>query len=133
MPGRRPDDLYLNDVAETWARDRGISYVPVISDAAVSHRWRLCANAYSRAFSNTDGISTFPANPYNFSGEYGPAATDVRHTVNINGTLNTKWDIRLSPFLNIQSGVPFDITTGPSPCSTATATPSRELSAFWSM
>jgi hypothetical protein len=32
--------------------------------------------------------------------------------VNINGTPNTKWDIRLSPFLNIQSGVPFDITTG---------------------
>jgi len=68
--------------------------------------------AWNQARSNTDGLGTFPANPYNYTGEYGPAATDIRHTVNINGTLNTKWDIRLSPFLNIQSGVPFDITTG---------------------
>ena len=68
--------------------------------------------SWNQARSNTDGLGTSPANPYNYTGEYGPAATDVRHTVNINGTLNTKWDIRLSPFLNIQSGVPFDITTG---------------------
>jgi hypothetical protein len=31
------------------------------------------------ARSNTDGSSTFPAKPYDFTGEYGPAATDVRH------------------------------------------------------
>jgi hypothetical protein len=68
--------------------------------------------AWNRARSNTDGLNTSPANPYNYTGEYGPAATDIRHTVNINGTINTKWDMRLSPFLNIQSGVPFDITTG---------------------
>src|SRR5579864_2059644 len=70
------------------------------------------AYSWNQARSNTDGLGTSPANPYNYTGEYGPAASDVRHTVNINGTLNTKWDIRLSPFLNIQSGVPFDITTG---------------------
>ena len=68
--------------------------------------------AWNKARSNTDGLGTSPANPYNYTGEYGPAATDVRHTVNINGTINMKWDIRLSPFLNIQSGMPFDITTG---------------------
>jgi hypothetical protein len=27
-------------------------------------------------------------------------------------TINTKWNIRLSPFLVIQSGPPFDITIG---------------------
>src|SRR5579863_2667493 len=70
------------------------------------------AYAWNQARSNTDGLGTYPANPYDFAGEYGPAATDIRHTVNINGTINTKWDIRLSPFLNIQSGAPFDITTG---------------------
>jgi len=26
----------------------------------------------NHAMSNTDGIVTFPANPYNFQGEYGP-------------------------------------------------------------
>src|SRR5262249_22562055 len=36
---------------------------------------------FNRAHSNTDGVSTFPANPYSSEGEYGPAATDVHHRV----------------------------------------------------
>ena len=66
----------------------------------------------NRARSNTDGLGTFPANPYNYAGEYGPAATDVRHQVSVSGTINTKWSIRLSPLVSAQSGPPFDITTG---------------------
>jgi len=67
---------------------------------------------WNHARSNTDGLGTFPANPYNYTGEYGPASNDVRHTVSINGTIDTRWGIRVSPLLNIQSGAPFDITTG---------------------
>ncbi len=66
----------------------------------------------NHARSNTDGLNTFPANPYDYSGEYGPALTDVRHRAFIGGSINTKWNIRLSPFITLQSGVPFDITTG---------------------
>jgi hypothetical protein len=66
----------------------------------------------NRARSNTDGLGTFPANPYDYAGEYGPAATDARHRVSLAGTINTKWRIRLSPLVNIQSGLPFNITTG---------------------
>ena len=65
-----------------------------------------------RAMSNTDGIGTFPANPYSFEGEYGPAATDVRHRVSLGGSINTKWNIAFNPLLNIASGPPFDITVG---------------------
>jgi hypothetical protein len=64
------------------------------------------------ARSNTEGTGTFPAKPYDFAGEYGPAATDVRHRFALNGTINTKWNLRLSPFLVIQSGPPFDLTIG---------------------
>jgi Carboxypeptidase regulatory-like domain len=64
------------------------------------------------ARSNTDGLGTFPAKPYDFTGEYGPAATDVRHRFTFNGTINAKWNIRLSPFVVVQSGPPFDITIG---------------------
>ncbi|MGQ0762677.1 MAG: carboxypeptidase regulatory-like domain-containing protein [Acidobacteriota bacterium] len=64
------------------------------------------------ARSNTDGLGTFPAKPYDFTGEYGPAATDVRHRITFNGTINTKWNFRLSPFVVVQSGPPFDITIG---------------------
>jgi hypothetical protein len=64
------------------------------------------------AKSNTDGLGTFPANPYNFAGEYGPASTDIRHRMFVGGSVNTKWNVRLSPFVVVQSGPPFDITAG---------------------
>ena len=67
---------------------------------------------FNRARSNTDGIGTFPANPYSFAGEYGPAATDMHHRVTVGGSINLKWDVRISPFVVMQSGAPFDITTG---------------------
>jgi hypothetical protein len=66
----------------------------------------------NRAMSNSDGLMTFPANPYNFSGEYGPAATDIRHRVLVGGSMGIRWNIRLSPYVIVQSGAPFDITTG---------------------
>jgi hypothetical protein len=67
---------------------------------------------FNKAMSNTDGLGTFPANPYNFTGEYGPASTDVRHRLTAGGSINTRWNIRLSPFVTVQSGPPFDITSG---------------------
>jgi hypothetical protein len=66
----------------------------------------------SWAMSDTDGVGTFPAKPYDLSGEYGPAATDVRNRFSLNGSFNTKWNVRLSPFVIVDSGPPFDITVG---------------------
>jgi len=51
------------------------------------------------ARSNTDGSGTFPAKPYDFTGEYGPAATDVRHRISVNGSIATKWNVRFNPFV----------------------------------
>jgi len=65
---------------------------------------------YNRARSNTDGIGTFPADPYSFAGEYGPASSDVHHRVTVGGSINLKWAVRISPFVVLQSGAPFDIT-----------------------
>jgi hypothetical protein len=62
--------------------------------------------------SNTDGLATFPSNPYNFAGEYGPAATDVRHRVSAGGSIESWGKIRWSPLINLDSGPPFDITAG---------------------
>ncbi len=66
----------------------------------------------NKAAGSSDGLSTFPANPYNYAGEYGPAATDVRHRVLFGGTINLRWNFRLNPLLTWQSGAPFNITTG---------------------
>src|SRR5437867_2603592 len=64
----------------------------------------------NHAMSNTDGLGTFPANPYNIAGEYGPASTDVRHRMNLGGSINTKWNVLFSPLVTVASGPPFDIT-----------------------
>jgi hypothetical protein len=68
--------------------------------------------AFNHASSDTDGVSTSPANPYSYAGEYGRASTDVRHRVTVGGSVNLRWNIRVSPFVILQSGVPFNITTG---------------------
>jgi len=67
---------------------------------------------FNKASSNTDGLSTFPANPYSYAGEYGPAATDVRNRVLFGGTILLRFGIRLNPLFTWQSGAPFNITTG---------------------
>lgn len=67
---------------------------------------------YGHALSNTDGLATFPANPYGLEGEYGPAAIDIRHRAMLTGTITMKWRIRFNPFLTANTGPPFDITTG---------------------
>jgi hypothetical protein len=66
----------------------------------------------NRAYSNSDGLGTFPANQYSSAGEYGPASTDIRNRLIFAGTLATRWLIRVNPFVTMQSGTPFNITAG---------------------
>ncbi len=67
---------------------------------------------YNRAFSNTDGPNSFPANQYNLAAEYGRAATDIRHNLVLGGSLLGPFRTDLSPFLLVRSGAPFNIITG---------------------
>ncbi len=66
----------------------------------------------SKVRSNSDGFGTYPANPKDFDGEYGPAANDVRHRGTLSGTIFLRYGWRLNPLLTLQSGAPFNITTG---------------------
>ncbi len=61
------------------------------------------------AKSNTDGAATFGANQYDLSNEYGRSSIDTRHRVMLGGSVTTKWDIRLSPFIIANTGRPFNI------------------------
>jgi hypothetical protein len=67
---------------------------------------------YNRAMSNSDGIGTFPANPYSMEGEYSSSALDIRHRVSLSGTITARWGIRFNPLLTANTGPPFDITAG---------------------
>jgi len=37
--GRRPADLYLNELAQAWVAEHGLTYVPVVSDAQSEDGW----------------------------------------------------------------------------------------------
>jgi hypothetical protein len=64
------------------------------------------------ASSNTDGVSTYASNPYDLALDYGRANIDTRHRFVLGGSIVTKLNLRLSPFIMAHSGAPFDITTG---------------------
>jgi len=70
---------------------------------------------YGRAYSNTDGVGTLPSNPYSMAGEYGPSALDQRNRGLIAGNITAWWGLQLSPFINMNTGAPFNITTGTDP------------------
>ncbi len=63
------------------------------------------------ARSNTDDLTTFPSNQYNFAGEYGPAENDVRHRGSLGGSITPAWGLRFNPLIVLQSGPPFNIIT----------------------
>ncbi len=66
----------------------------------------------NRSNSNTDGAGTFPADPFDLSMENGPSRFDVRHRFVLGGSVTPLWGFRLSPFVILRSGQPFNITTG---------------------
>jgi hypothetical protein len=54
----------------------------------------------------------FPSDPYNLRLDAGRANNDIRHRVNMGGTISLPWALRLSPFVTLQSSSPFNITLG---------------------
>jgi hypothetical protein len=120
---------YTNSHALHVLRSEVISAQPIflMTASGVYNQNQLIANVNSkvnaqislfgfyvlnRAMSNSDGLGTFRANPSSEAGEYGPAGTDVRHRFLVGGSINTRWNVRLSPYVTAQSGTPFDITSG---------------------
>lgn len=64
---------------------------------------------YGRAHSNTGGIGTFLAHPYDPHADYGRATYDLRHRVFVGGDVRLPGKVRLDPFVMWRSGMPFDI------------------------
>jgi len=70
---------------------------------------------YNHARSDTSGAKSFPANPGDVQEDYGRASFDIRHRLFIAGTAGLPYGFRLSPFMIVSSGVPFNITAGTDP------------------
>ena len=68
---------------------------------------------YSLNYSNSDasGVSSFASNSYNIRQDYGRATFDIRDRVFLGGSISLPYLFRLSPFMVISSGSPFNITS----------------------
>ncbi|MGA8867175.1 MAG: carboxypeptidase regulatory-like domain-containing protein, partial [Candidatus Sulfotelmatobacter sp.] len=68
---------------------------------------------YTLNYANSDvsGVSSFPSNSSNISADYGRAAFDTRQRLFFGGTIALPYAIRLSPFMFVSSGSPFDLTS----------------------
>ena len=66
----------------------------------------------SRAKNDTSGITVFPANDYDLSGEWARADFDRRHRFEFLGTLNPGKLLSLGIAVSAYSGAPYSLTTG---------------------
>jgi hypothetical protein len=68
--------------------------------------------ALNKANSDTDGAGTFPANPYDFTGEYGRSGIDIRNRLAFGGVVTMPGKVNFSPFVFVRSGIPFNVIIG---------------------
>lgn len=127
-PLGNPNPVFLVESAGLYNQNELIANVNSKLNGSVS---LFGSYLYNHARSNTDyspppqntnfnpaisgqglGVGTFPANPYNLAGEYGPASTDIRNQGTFGGSIETKWGFRFSPLFVMDSGAPFNITVG---------------------
>jgi outer membrane receptor protein involved in Fe transport len=66
----------------------------------------------SSAHDNTSGITYFPPNAYDLSGECGRSDFDRRHRFELLGTINPGKLFNLGVSLSLSSGQPYTLTTG---------------------
>ena len=65
-----------------------------------------------RAYNNTRGINTRPADNYNLTGEWSRADSDEQHRFNLLGTIKLGDWVNLGMTLSLTSGRPYSLTTG---------------------
>ena len=80
------------------------------ANSRVNTHFNLQGNyTYGHAHTNASG---FPMDQYNDAQDWGRAPYDVRNRGVITGNIGLPWRISASPFLQMSSGSPFNITTG---------------------
>ncbi|HEY7334359.1 MAG TPA: carboxypeptidase regulatory-like domain-containing protein [Bryobacteraceae bacterium] len=67
---------------------------------------------WGEAHSNTDSQGTFPANPYDWSSEWGRAGFDRRQQIQIGGSVQAPLRIAFSPNINYTTAPPLNIVIG---------------------
>ena len=115
VSGVRPDPSFANEVAlvadaASRSRSFGVMFNVVRMDW---HRTFFAANyTWSRSDTNTTGAFAIPASGDNLESEWGPSSGDVRHRVGASFSTQPRKNMTCGVNLRVQSGSPYDITTG---------------------
>jgi hypothetical protein len=63
-------------------------------------------------FNHSEDLPGTPTNPYNFWQDWGRSNLERRHRVQLIGSITAPLDLRLSPFVTLTSGAPYDVLLG---------------------
>ncbi len=103
------DNIYQYNSEAIFKQSQLITNVQI----RLSHRLSLMGYyALGYAHSDTGGPSSSPSNQYNLSQDYGRASFDRRSRLFLGGSVLLAHNLRISPFVLVNSSVPFNITTG---------------------
>jgi len=79
---------------------------------SVNYKKLFMFGFYSLSYGKDDNEG-LPADPYNLRAEWGPSSFgDVRHRAVLGTGIPLPWKITATPFFNVSSGTPYNITTG---------------------
>jgi hypothetical protein len=99
-------DLYLYESSGIYKQSQLITNV----NSRINSRLSLQGfYAFGDAHSNSDGL---PMDQYNTALDYARANTDIRHRGLVAGNIGLPLKVSISPFVTMNSGAPFNITTG---------------------
>jgi hypothetical protein len=87
----------------------------VMANANVSYKKLTLMGNYALSYGRDDNEG-LPADPNNLRAEWGPSSYgDIRHRVVMTATVPLLWKWSASPFFVVNSGPPYNITTGLDP------------------
>jgi hypothetical protein len=101
-------NIYQYQSSGSFRQNQLINSVNVRAGARLSLFGNYTLN-YAHNYTATGG---FPMDPYNLRLDAGRPGNDIRHRVNLGGTISLPWAMRLSPLVSFQSASPFNITVG---------------------
>ncbi len=111
--GTVPDPNFGNiDQFESSGKSRSNSLTTSLQTALGKRANLLAQYVFSKSTDDTSGYASLPADNYDLRPEYGRSDYDRRHRLNLIGTYRFFWGLRTGTVVNINSGIPFNITTG---------------------
>jgi outer membrane receptor protein involved in Fe transport len=111
--GERPDPgLNVLRWIESASRLESNSLEVTVRGALAPRVSGLAQYVFGKTLTDTGGVNWFPADSFHPQGEWGRADTDRRHQFNLLGAAALHPWLNLGVSVALQSGIPFNLTTG---------------------